>query len=100
MKYTLTCKVINDIQGWNNVEVYLTNKKAGCKQLLRTVTRFEDTTVKILWVGDLDCDGSPDFIVDTSDKYEYLGAELFLSSAAEEGELVHLVARGGYSTEC
>ena len=47
---------------------------------------------EILWIGDLDADGMPDMIIDMSPKYSYSNPTLFLSSKADEGNLLKLVA--------
>lgn len=47
---------------------------------------------RLIWAGDLDRDGRLDFLIDNS-TYNQSALTLFLSSAAEEGELVRPVAR-------
>ncbi|MBT8478425.1 MAG: hypothetical protein KJO06_05875 [Gemmatimonadetes bacterium] len=46
----------------------------------------------IQWVGDLDGDGKLDLLATFSPKYSYYPRRLFLSTAAQDGELVGLVA--------
>ncbi len=88
---------------WDIVEdykLYLSLEDSSTQQLLISMEKFNDTFVKILWIGDLDEDNMPDFIFDTSPNYEYNRLELFLSSAAKDGELVKLVAVSGYGFDC
>lgn len=61
-------------------------------QTLVTHETLDDGGPRLLWAGDIDRDGRPDFIIDTTHKYSYAAPSLFLSSAAGEGELVKLVA--------
>ena len=53
---------------------------------------LDDGMTEILWIGDLDADGMPDMIIDMSPKYSYSTPTLFLSSKADEGNLLKLVA--------
>lgn len=53
---------------------------------------LDDAMTAIMWVGDLDADGIPDMIIDMSPKYSYSTPTLFLSSIADEGNLLKLVA--------
>ncbi|NNF00353.1 MAG: hypothetical protein HKN25_15135 [Pyrinomonadaceae bacterium] len=53
--------------------------------------RFGDSWT-LHWVGDLDNDGKLDFFADLSDHYNVTARILFLSSSAEEGDLVKDVA--------
>ena len=41
----------------------------GDEQLVLDIPHFNDTFVKVLFVGDLDGDGNLDFIFDTSEHY-------------------------------
>lgn len=53
---------------------------------------LDDAMTAIMWVGDLDADGIPDMIIDMSHKYSYSAPALFLSSQANEGDILKLVA--------
>lgn len=52
---------------------------------------LDDAMTAILWAGDLDGDGVPDMIIDMSHKYSYSAPALFLSSQADEGDILKLV---------
>jgi hypothetical protein len=45
-----------------------------------------------IWAGDLDLDGSIDLLLETGNHYNVMEYTLYLSSAADEGELVKRVA--------
>ena len=64
-----------------NYKLYL-SEQGKSEQLIVAIPTFNDTFVKILWIGDLDGDGKPDFILDTSRHYEEETVLLFLSSKA------------------
>lgn len=69
-------------------KLYLSNGKN--EQLITTVAYFDGTSPQILWIGDLDGDGKPDFLVRTATWYENERIELYLSSIAQKEELVKL----------
>lgn len=56
---------------------------------------LDDAMTEILWTGDLDGDGVPDMIIDMSHKYSYSAPALFLSSQADEGDILKLVGECG-----
>lgn len=57
---------------------------------------------RLHWMGDLDCDGQLDFLMKRAlgEGGGGLGPALYLSSAAEEGEIVHLVAVFSWDSGC
>jgi len=61
-------------------------------QVLAATYQFDDAEMSILFIGDLDRDGWPDLIVNTSPKYSYSTVTLFLSGASEGKDLVKPVA--------
>jgi len=71
-------------------------------QIVTFNSHFEDKNTKydtigdLLWVGDLDGDGKLDFYFsDFGYEKGGFGSNLFLSSAAERGQLIKLVASFG-----
>ncbi|MDR1198876.1 MAG: hypothetical protein LBK94_07705 [Prevotellaceae bacterium] len=88
---------------WNDIKdykLYFSEEKSSREQLLITIPQFNNTMLKILWIGDLDRDGKPDFLLDISDFYETTKVALFLSSTADRRELVKLAAEAMYSYDC
>ncbi len=83
-----------------NYKLYLSKKGVQEEQLLIAIPSFNHTFVKLLWVGDLDEDGKPDFIFDVSRDYEDKAVVLFLSSKAGKGEFVKCVGESAYSFDC
>jgi hypothetical protein len=80
---------------------YLQVRINGKRQLLPGVfgpcTGRVDPKGYIAWVGDLDGDGKPDFLIDwVTSANQGGGIQLYLSSLAKPGELVGLA--GGYET--
>ena len=49
---------------------------------------YIDGAPSIIWAGDLDCDGKLDLLMDLRDHYNVTEYTLFLSSQADEGEMV------------
>lgn len=72
----------------------------GSEQLILTADHFEDSIYSLLFVGDLDGDGKLDFVFDTHQNYEVKSASLFLSSKAESGDLVKMVAEININFDC
>lgn len=56
---------------------------------------YGETIGDLLWVGDLDSDGKLDLYFDEFNEKGYFGVGLYLSSEAEPGQLVKLVATFG-----
>lgn len=84
----------NQIKEWDSVKMYkLYVESKGKRQLLMDlVDGFQDTSPELIWVNDIDGDFKPDFIISTSPFYETSRILLFLSSFAEDGEHVKMVA--------
>jgi len=61
-------------------------------QVLAATYQFDDAEMSILFIGDLDRDGWPDLIMNTSPKYSYSTITLFLSGVSEGKDLVKPVA--------
>ena len=88
---------------WNNVKnykLYLKDEKTGIEQMITTVSDFSSTSPQILWIGDLDGDGKPDFVMRTATWYEGDKIELYLSSIAEKGELIKLAGIAEFNYSC
>lgn len=67
---------------------------AGKTQILRELKNGgNDAFWYLHWVGDLDNDGKLDFYFNLTDHYNITDKRLFLSSKAEEGELIKEIAR-------
>lgn len=82
-----------------NYKLYLYTKDK--KQLLISFPRSnEDTNIQILFIGDLDGDGKPDFIFNTSRDYEEKRVTLFLSSPAKDQEIVTPTDEASYQFDC
>lgn len=92
-----------NIYHWDNVKnykLYLSKADTDKEQLLIAMPQFHDTHVAILWSGDMDMDGCPDFIFDVSGDYESKSVVLFLSSKADKGTLMKCVGRSEYVFDC
>jgi hypothetical protein len=61
-------------------------------QLIVAQPAFDDALITILWAGDLDGDQLPDLIIDTAAHYNAMSPTLFLSSEAEDTQLLKAVA--------
>lgn len=83
---------------YQEYKLYL--ESGGISQLILAIDNFSNRYVRINFIGDLDKDGKPDFIFDTTTWYEDYEKTLFLSSFADKGELVKYVGRNGYSMAC
>lgn len=61
---------------------------------------FNDTFVEILFIGDIDRDGKPDFIFGTNRNYEEERVFLYLSSEAIEGKQIKKVSEIAVQFDC
>lgn len=79
-----------------NYKLYLEKDSAGVKtkQLILARPFFGGTYLigNFLFIGDIDRDGKPDFVLETSNNYNISAPTLYLSGYADEGELVKPVA--------
>lgn len=81
-----------------NYKLYLTD---GTKnQCIVEMKYFVETMTEILFIGDLDGDNKPDFIINSPDHYEAVRLMLFLSSYAEGDDLVKQVSITADSFSC
>lgn len=78
-----------------NYRLWLSSSLDGhsARQLLVAQPEFDDAMIELLWAGDLDRDGRPDFIFNLSNHYNAFEMGLFLSSRAAKGEFVRFVCR-------
>lgn len=87
----------NAVYGYVNYKLYLESN--GITQLLNSGS-YDNTCLKILFIGDLDNDGKPDFLFDTNTWYEGDEVTLFLSSRASKDELVKNMGASGSYYSC
>lgn len=81
-----------------NYKIYLSLGQQT--QLLIAIPLLNNTNVQIIFIGDLDEDGKPDFIFETSSDYEEKRVVLFLSSKARNGEIVRCAGESSYQFDC
>lgn len=98
-------KIINDndeIEPWHEVKNYkLFIKTANSnEQLFIIEDSFNDTFVTLIFVGDLDRDRKLDFIFQANRDYEENRIILFLSSEAEENNLLRKVSEISIQFDC
>ncbi|MFD0763416.1 hypothetical protein ACFQZI_01035 [Mucilaginibacter lutimaris] len=60
-------------------------------QVLLSVAMFDDVISTLIFIGDIDGDGRPDLIMDTTNDYNMQRATLYLSKPAETGKLLKVV---------
>lgn len=77
--------ILNASGNFKNIEVegdktyILSIQSEGKSQVIFQQTEFDDTVPKILFIGDINNDGKPDFIIDSPIHYEQERKILFLS---------------------
>lgn len=76
------------------------NKSGGRSQEIFRFPELAFTCPLLLWVGDLDQDGKPDFIFDTAEENRTSNIELHLSSQAEDDNHIKKVADVFTATDC
>jgi len=78
---------------WDSLIEYKLILTDGDKtQCITEMKKFSDTRTEVVFIGDLDGDGKPDFIISSPDWYEDYRILLLLSSFAEYNEQVKLVS--------
>jgi len=82
-------------------KLYLEKKtpESSTKQLLLFERFFDDNITTILFIGDIDGDTIPDFLIDTANKYGSTAPTLYLSKEANKEEILKIVSLH-YSTGC
>ena len=81
----------------SNYKLYIKGYKDGkeINQLLASAPYFDDTMFEILLVGDIDNDGFPDLVLNTTYHYNLYRPTVYLSSFAEKDQLVKVVGLHG-----
>lgn len=87
---------------YKNVEKYRLYISAGKgpEHLFLKQESFNDTFVEILFIGDIDRDGKPDFIFGANRDYEEERVILYLSSEAGAGKVIKKVAEIAVQFDC
>lgn len=75
-------------------KLYLEKTENGIKtkQLLLFEKFFDDKMIEILFIGDIDGDGIPDLLIDTSNHYNSSIPTLYLSKEVKKGNLLRIVS--------
>lgn len=76
------------------------NKKGDRSQEIIGLKELAFICPQLLWIGDLDMDGKPDFIFDTAEENRTYNVELHLSSQAEDDKYIIKVAEVYSSNDC
>lgn len=82
-----------------NYKVYFGNK-IGNEELILEVEYFHGSFLKLIFAGDLDKDGKPDFIFNVSSDYECEEIVVFLSSKHAKGRLLKRVTSASFDFAC
>lgn len=82
-----------------NYKLYI-SKNNGPETLVLQQQSFNDTFVELLFIGDLDKDGKPDFIFSANRDYEEVRMFLYLSSDAKEGNIIKKVSEVSVQFDC
>lgn len=93
--YTLFATGKSAEEFYADYKLYLKAEKDGqvIKQLLIKQENFDEQMIKLLFIGDLDGDTRPDFLIDASRHYNMLLPTLFLSGKAEKSKLLKKMAQ-------
>lgn len=77
----------------SNYKLYLKGYKEGkeINQLLASTSTFDDTMFRVFLIGDIDNDGFPDLVLNTSYHYNLYRPTVYLSSFADKDQLVKVV---------
>lgn len=77
----------------SNYKLYLKGYKEGkeINQLLASTPTFDDTMFRVFLIGDIDNDGFPDLVLNTSYHYNLYRPTVYLSSFADKDQLVKVV---------
>ncbi|WP_051882236.1 hypothetical protein [Chryseobacterium soli] len=86
-------------QNVKNYKLYLSANNAP-ETLFLEEESFNDTFVELLFIGDIDRDGKPDFIFGANRDYEEERVILYLSSQAKKGKLIKKSAEVAIQFDC
>ncbi len=95
--FYINCDVKRDANGayYGGVTYTLmgSKKRMAIKQVITSFDNPVTVPTSVKWIGDIDRDGFPDYIMDLSGRENVSVISLFLSSKAESNQLVKMVAR-------
>lgn len=86
------------IDNSRNYKLYF--QRGQTKQLLAEIEQLESCIPSIQFIGDIDGDDLPDLLLHEGYNYEYYKQVLYLSSFAEEGDLVKIAATDEEWRDC
>lgn len=86
-------------QNVENYKLYISALNSP-EQLFLEEKSFNDTFVELLFIGDIDKDGKPDFIFGANRDYEEERVILYLSSKAKNGQLIKKVSEVAIQFDC
>jgi hypothetical protein len=79
--------------GWETNDAYQLIGKVGNEEfMLMAPTPLDDTFPHLIWAGDLNNDGQPDLLIDTTNHYNLSNPTLFLSKINNSKITYHKVA--------
>jgi len=86
-------------QNVKNYKLYISTLNSP-EQLFLEEESFNDTFVELLFIGDIDKDGKPDFIFGANRDYEEERVILYLSSKAAKGKLIKKISEISIQFDC
>jgi hypothetical protein len=86
-------------QNVKNYKLYISTINSP-EQLFLEEESFNDTFVELLFIGDIDKDGKPDFIFGANRDYEEERVILYLSSKVTKGKLIKKVSEVEIQFDC
>lgn len=85
-----------EVEGY---KLYISTKESK-EHLFLQINSFNDSFVKLVFVGDIDRDGKLDFIFNTSRDYEEEALSLYLSSKVSPDKIIKLVSVASVQFDC
>lgn len=86
-------------QNVKNYKLYISTYNAP-ETLFLEEESFNDTFVELLFIGDIDRDGKPDFIFGANRDYEEERVILYLSSKAKKGKYIKKISEAAVQFDC